>query len=187
MNSYQVTQWCSRFISEHIRQGDLCVDATMGNGHDTELLCRLVGESGHVHAFDIQEQAILSTKKRLENSSLLSRCTLHHASHTCMGQYLKPDSVRCIVFNFGYLPSGDHSISTQPDTSIQAIQVGLSLLQKQGLMSLCIYSGGDTGFAERDALLFFLKNLDPKRFLVIVSQYYNRPNHPPIPVLLFKL
>ena len=54
-------------------------------------------------------------------------------------------------------------------------------------MSLCIYSGGDTGFAERDAILSFLKTLDPKKYLVILSQYYNRPNHPPIPAMILKL
>lgn len=187
MNSYQITAWCSHFISNHVNQGDICIDATMGNGNDTELLCRLVGETGHVHAFDIQETALEHTKKRLESSNLLSRCTLHLISHTQMAQYCSPESVSCIVFNFGYLPCADHTICTQPKSSIAAIQSGLSLLQKNGLMSLCIYSGGDTGFAERDAILSFLKTLDPKKYLVILSQYYNRPNHPPIPAMILKL
>ena len=187
MNSYQITAWCSHFISNHVRQGDLCIDATMGNGNDTELLCRLVGETGHVHAFDIQKMALEHTRKRLKSSSLLSRCTLHPVSHTQMDQYCNPESVRCIVFNFGYLPCADPSICTQPDSSIAAIKTGLCLLQKDGLMSLCIYSGGDTGFAERDAILSFLKTLDPKKYLVILSQYYNRPNHPPIPAMILKL
>ena len=54
-------------------------------------------------------------------------------------------------------------------------------------MSLCIYSGGDSGFEERDAILSFLKCLDTKYYLVILSSYYNRPNHPPIPVMILKL
>ena len=53
-------------------------------------------------------------------------------------------------------------------------------------MSLCIYSGGDSGFTERDALLAYLKTLDSKRYLVILSSYYNRPNNPPIPVMIVK-
>ena len=55
------------------------------------------------------------------------------------------------------------------------------------MMSLCIYSGGDSGFEERDALLSFLKDLDYKKYIVILSQYWNRPNHPPIPAIIFKL
>ncbi len=187
MNSYQITAWCHHFISDHVKEGDLCIDATMGKGNDTELLCRLVKDSGHVHAFDIQQAALSYTKKRLEDSNLLSRCSLHLASHTQMNQYCKPQSVSCIVFNFGYLPCFDHTIATCPKTSVAAVKTGLTLLRKNGLMSLCIYSGGDTGFAERDALLSLLKSLDPKAYLVIVSEYYNRPNHPPIPAFIFKL
>ena len=56
--NYQITQWCAHFISEHVKEGDLCIDATMGNGNDTLLLSRLCGEKGHVLAFDIQEMAI---------------------------------------------------------------------------------------------------------------------------------
>ena len=54
-------------------------------------------------------------------------------------------------------------------------------------MSLCIYSGGDSGFEERDTLLSYLKELDSKKYLVILSSYYNRPKNPPIPVLIWKL
>lgn len=91
------------------------------------------------------------------------------------------------MFNFGYLPSGDHALATRASTSIPAIQAGLSLLKKGGMMSLCIYSGGDSGFEERDALLSFLKDLDYKKYIVVLSQYWNRPNHPPIPAIIFKL
>ena len=41
--NYQITQWCAHFISEHVKEGDLCIDATMGNGNDTLLLSRLCG------------------------------------------------------------------------------------------------------------------------------------------------
>ena len=46
--NYQITQWCAHFITEHVKEGDLCIDATMGNGNDTLLLSRLCGEKGHV-------------------------------------------------------------------------------------------------------------------------------------------
>ena len=87
----------------------------------------------------------------------------------------------------GYLPGGDHAKATKGDTSIEALTQGLSLLRKGGLISLCIYSGGDSGFEERDAVLAWLASLDPHKYLVIRSDYYNRPNNPPIPVLIIKL
>ena len=104
-----------------------------------------------------------------------------------MNQYADTNSVNCIVFNFGYLPGGDHNLSTKASSSITAIEQGLTLLKKGGFMSLCIYSGGDSGFDERDALLEYLKTLDTKKYLVILSCYYNRPHNPPIPVLIKKM
>lgn len=187
MKQYQITQWCHHFIKEHVKEGDLCIDATAGNGNDTELLCQLVGESGKVWAFDIQEEAIKQTKQRLEKAGMSARANVLLDSHVNMGKYVDEDSISCIVFNFGYLPGGDHNLATQKDTSITAIHEGLRLLKKGGIMSLCIYSGGDSGFEERDAILEELKKLDSKKYLVIVSEYYNRPNHPPIPVLIVKL
>ncbi len=184
---YQITQWCHHFIKEHISPGSFCIDATMGNGHDTLLLCELVGERGHVLAFDIQELALANTQKRLQEAGMPKNYRLILDSHSHMDQYADTSSADCIVFNFGYLPGGDHALATQASTSIAAIEQGLTLLKKGGLMSLCIYSGGDSGFEERDALLSYLKELDSKKYLVILSSYYNRPKNPPIPVLLWKL
>ena len=187
MKKYQITEWCLRFIRDHVKEGDICIDATAGNGNDTLALCELVGQNGKVIAFDIQEQAIKNTQKRLEEHGVLDRAEVILESHINMAKYAEADSVSCITFNFGYLPGGDHNLATRKDSSIAAIHEGLRLLKKGGMMSLCIYSGGDSGFEERDAILEELKTLDGKKYLVIVSQYYNRPNNPPIPAMLIKM
>lgn len=202
MKNYQITGWCHRFIEEQVCEGDFCIDATCGNGHDTLLLCRLVGKEGIVAGFDIQQEAVEATKARLEQSELEQRARLFCAGHETMIQTLEADSacrqmteqteegygaVSCITFNFGYLPGGSHELSTKAATSIQAIGQSLRLLKKGGMISLCIYSGKDSGFEERDALLDYLKELDSKKYLVIMSSYYNRPNHPPIPGLIIRL
>ena len=187
MKHYQITEWCHHFIKEHVQEGDICIDATAGNGNDTVILGELVGASGKVLAFDVQSQAVENTKKRLADAGFQGRLQVILDSHVNMGQYAEKESINCIVFNFGYLPGGDHNLATHQETSIAAIYEGLRLLKKGGMMSLCIYSGGDTGFEERDAILEMVKGLDGKRYLVIVSSYYNRPNNPPIPVLIIKL
>ncbi len=187
MKNYQITEWCHHFIAGHVKPGDFCIDATAGNGKDTEFLCRLVGNSGKILAFDIQKAAIDATASRLQKNGLSHIGTPILDSHVHMDQYATAQSVSCIVFNFGYLPGGDHALATKPDTSIAAIDTGLRLLKKGGMMNLCIYSGKDSGFAERDALLSYLKSLDSRRYMVVLSSYYNRPNHPPIPVLIVKL
>jgi predicted methyltransferase len=187
MKNYQITEWCHHFIRDHVKEGDFCIDATAGNGNDTQLLCELVGNTGKVLAFDVQEQAVSNTKERLQKLRLSERAEVILDSHANMDKYAKPETVSCIVFNFGYLPGGDHNLATRAESSIEAIHAGLKLLKKGGIMSLCIYSGGDSGFEEKDAILEELKMLDGKQYLVIESIYYNRPNNPPIPILVVKL
>lgn len=187
MKNLQITQWCAHFIREQVRPGDLCIDATMGNGNDTLLLSQLCQEHGKVLAFDIQENALTNTRKRLLDANAPFNYTLLLESHENISAYAGPESVSCIVFNLGYLPGGDHTKATKSTVSIHAMEQSLSLLKKGGLLSVCIYSGGDSGFQERDAILSWLKTLDPRKYLVIKSEYYNRPNHPPIPIMIIKL
>lgn len=186
MNRFTVTDFCHQFISNYLKKAALCVDATAGNGHDSEFLCRLVGDGGKVLAFDIQAAAVEATRTRLSRLGLDHIGEVIFDSHDRMENYLEPNSTDCIMFNFGYLPGGDHGMATRPDTSLSAVRQGLTCLKPGGLMCLCIYSGGDTGFAERDTLLPFVKGLNPKEFLVIVSDYANRPGNPPIPVFILK-
>ena len=186
-NSYQITEWCHRMAAAHIEKGDVCIDATMGNGDDTEFLCRQVGEQGKVLAFDIQQAALEHTENRLRKSLKEVNYELYLESHENMEAYAAEESVSCIMFNLGYLPTGDHTLATRAESSIKAMETGLRLLKKNGVLSICIYSGGDSGFEERDAVLDWLKTLDSRRYLVLLTQYYNRPNNPPLPVLVVKL
>lgn len=184
--SYQITDFCHRFLQDYIMENDRCLDATAGNGNDTEFLCRMAGPGGKIYAFDIQKEALEHTRRRLEEAGLLERAVLIEDGHEHMRDHVK-ELMSVIVFNFGYLPGGDHRIATRSETSIIAVRQGLDLLKQGGVMSLCIYSGGDTGYGERDALLKFLQELDAKKWLVIVNSFYNRKNDPPLPVFVIRL
>ena len=187
MKNYQITSWVHHFLEDHVQPGDICIDATMGNGNDTALLSKLAGEEGRVIAFDIQQMAIDNTTKKLLTEECLKNYELYLKSHEVMAEYAEEGTVSCITFNLGYLPGGDHAKATKGESSIRAIETGLNLLKKKGLMTVCIYSGGDSGFEEKDAVLSYIRALDAKKYLVIVSEYANRPNNPPIPVLIIKL
>lgn len=121
MKNIQATEWCRHFIREQVKPGDLCIDATAGNGHDTELLCRLAGAEGRVLAFDIQETALKKTEQRLREAGLHAGARLILDSHVHMDKYAEKETVSCIVFNFGYLPGGDHGLATRPETSLAAV------------------------------------------------------------------
>lgn len=175
-----------RFISEHVKPGDFCIDATAGRGHDTAFLCSLVGDTGKVLAFDIQQEAIDSTNQRLSENGFSHIAQTLLESHANMARYAQKESVDCIVFNFGYLPAATTIFLPGLKPVFRGLRLALELLKPRGIMSLCIYYGGDSGFEEKDALMEYLKTIDSKRFTVLVSEFYNRPNCPPIPVAILK-
>lgn len=186
MDSFSALEIINRVIDENVKEGDLCIDATAGRGNDTLHLCRLVGDSGHVTAFDIQQDAVDSTSSLLEKHGMASRADVLLKSHSEMAELFEEESVSLIAFNFGWLPKGDHTINTRKETSIAAIEQGLKLLKPGGIMTLIIYYGRDTGFEERDALLEYLPTLDSRMYTVIEMPFVNRPNCPPIPIVIIK-
>lgn len=175
-----------QFMAAHIRPGDTCVDATAGRGRDTLFLCRLVGETGHVLAMDIQAPAVEETRRLLEQEGCAAVAQVVQDCHSRLGSYVQPETVDGIMFNFGWLPGGDHTTFSHLETSIAAVQAGMEALRPGGVMSLCIYYGRNNGTAERDALLSFLATVDNRRYTVIRGDFLNRTGDVPIPVFLIK-
>ncbi len=119
-----------------IQPGDTAVDATMGNGYDTEILCTLTGETGRVYAFDIQEQALAETRKRLETGGLLSRAELIRDGHEHLRDHVA-GPVRAVVFNLGWLPGGDHGVTTRWETTRTALEAALEIIGPGGAVVIC--------------------------------------------------
>jgi len=186
MNSINTVTLSHHWIQEHVKAGDFCIDGTAGKGNDTAFLCEAVGPTGRVIAFDILEEAVQYTRFRLVERCLDSIGTVICDSHSHMDRYAEPDTVDCIVFNFGYFPGGDRSKFTLADTSVEAITKGLTLLKKDGIMCLSVYYGGLNGLGERDAIFACLKALNPKQFTVIMCEFYNRTGNPAYPVYIKK-
>lgn len=172
-------------VSKVVREGDIVVDATMGNGNDTVFLAELVGESGKVYSFDIQQCALEATAKRVDAANVAGRVTLVHDGHQNLDKYV-PEGIKAVMFNLGYLPKGDHSIGTRAETTIEAIQKSLRLLCIEGIVMIVIYYGGDSGFEEKDAVMDFLKTIDCRKYSVLVHDFVNQINCPPIAVCIEK-
>lgn len=172
------------FLRRQVKPGAFCIDATAGKGRDTALLCRLAGESGRVIAFDVQQDAVDQTRALLAAEGLQAEVVLD--SHANMARYAAPESVDCIVFNFGRLPGGDPHIFTTADTSLPAIDAGLSLLKPGGVMALAIYYGKENGYDEKNAILEHLKSLNDRVFTVLACDWLNRKHDPPLPIFIWK-
>lgn len=181
-----ITDWVHSVLQSSIEEGDFCIDATAGKGKDTLFLCENVGENGRVLAFDIQEDAIHQARQLLANAGLKDRVRFVLDGHEHMDQYAEVESASVILFNLGYLPGGDHSLATKESTTLEAAGKGLSILKKQGVMCICIYSGGDSGFSEREAVLAWAETLPAKEYDVISCPFINKPNNPPLPVFIRK-
>lgn len=156
-----------RFVSEKINPGDVVIDATVGNGHDTELLARCVGEHGRVIGFDIQETAINNTKQRLKRMGLLSQVTLVQADHAHMTQHLSSEHlgiISLIVFNLGFLPGSDKRCVTKEETTIAALIDAISVIKTSGVIVLMTYSGHECGKKETKSVLQWMDQLDKDVF-----------------------
>ncbi len=167
------------FIDSLLQEGDIAVDATAGNGHDTLYLAQKVGERGHVYAFDVQQAALDSTKERLaENGIPDERVTLILSGHERMADYVK-EPVRCVLFNLGWLPSGDHSVTTRVPTTLAAVEAACGLLLPGGMVSVCVYPGHEEGTRELRALEEALAGLDIREYNVLHGNFVNQRENAP--------
>lgn len=171
--------WAQEMIEQAMFDGARVVDATMGNGHDTQWLCELVGESGRVYAFDVQPEAVRRTEERLTEADLISRTRLFCAGHERMAE-LVPEPVDAAVFNLGWLPGAEHGVTTRVETTIQAVNAALTVLKEDGIMTVCIYPGHEEGARELDALLDWAQGLDSARYSAMVRRYVNQSSCPPV-------
>ena len=159
-------------LRQVVQPGDTVIDATLGNGHDTCMLAELVGENGRVIGFDVQPSAVESTRRALLEQGLLDRCELHCTGHQRIAEHVKVP-VRAAVFNLGWLPGGDKSITTHWETSRTAIAAALARLMPLGICTVCAYPGHAAGDEERAALMDWLSALRPQEYNVLHHRFLN--------------
>jgi 16S rRNA C1402 N4-methylase RsmH len=182
----RVLQYAQTLLSEAIEKGEVAVDATAGNGHDTLFLAELVGENGHVFSFDIQQQAIEATKNRLADQGVLNRVSVILDGHEHISKYVHQE-IAGAIFNLGYLPGADHQVVTKGNTTIQAIEQLLHLLKVGGILVMVVYHGHDGGKVERDEILGFVSTLPQKYIHVLRYEFINQKNSPPFIIALEKV
>ncbi len=157
--------------------GAVAIDATMGNGEDAAFLCEAVGADGKVYAFDVQDDAIEETRRRLEKVGLLDRVVLIKDGHENIREYVK-EAVDVAVFNLGYLPGGDHAITTLATTTVRAMGECLALLKEEGAVFLGLYWGHQNGAEEKKAVETFLTTLSPAHWAIAETRFPNREKAP---------
>ncbi len=162
-----VLQFSKQLLEEHISKDGVVVDATVGNGNDTLFLCE---RFKYVYGFDIQSQAIQTTHKVLDE---FQNYELILDSHANVDKYVS--ECNGAIFNLGYLPNHDHSITTNATSTIEAVEKLMTIV-KQGIIVIVVYRGHDDA-KEAVALEKFLSNVD-KKYDVLKYEFINRSTSP---------
>jgi len=169
-------------LKECIHNGDIVIDATAGNGHDTLFLSDCVGDAGTVIAIDIQAEAINATRQVMElhqRSNALYILGDHAAMNDTLKEY--EGNIAGISFNLGYLPGAiDHTIITKSSSTISALNACLTLLHEQGCISVIAYRGHDHGLEEAHAVEQWMHALPSQEWHVVSISAINQSSTSPV-------
>ncbi|MGJ8648928.1 MAG: tRNA (mnm(5)s(2)U34)-methyltransferase [Opitutaceae bacterium] len=146
-----LTELAHQYLEAHLHIGDLAIDATAGNGHDTLKMAELVGNTGKVFGIDIQTAAIEATLTRLTDANQSKQCQLIEGDHAdalaALCEHHK-SNITAMTFNLGYLPGSDKSVQTKPEATLRALNFAQQLLHPKGVLLVTAYRGHEGGLEE---------------------------------------
>lgn len=165
-------------IENHLEKKIIAIDATLGNGYDTDFLCERFEK---VYSFDVQEEACLNYKlKNRKNVSVVND------SHHKFDEYVIEDKVNCIMYNLGFLPGSNKEITTLAKTTMKSIEAGLEILDSNGIMTIAIYRGHSEGKNEENFIMEYVRNLPKNIYGVMLHEYLNRAKSAPLLIVIEK-
>ena len=167
-----------QIIDKHVKYKDLVIDATIGNGHDSLFISQYLKE-GYLYGFDIQKEAVENTQKLL-NQNNFSNYTLFLENHKNIEKTLNhlKNKISFIIYNLGYLPGGDKTITTKYKDTIQSLKGSINLLNKKGIILVTVYPGHKEGKKEEEQIIKFLNNQH------IYYEIYKNTSHEIAPYLI---
>lgn len=172
------TQLAHKIWDEYLTKDSVAVDATLGTGRDALYLAE---RAARVYGFDIQKEALEQSRELLRD---FRNVEFIQDSHDRMKEYVQEADI--IVFNLGYLPRGDQTITTRGETTLEAIRASLDIIRVNGLISIAMYTGHEEGKRESRMVLDYCGSLDPERFHVLRVNLINQKKDPPELVLITK-
>lgn len=180
-----------KYWQKLVLPGDLVIDATCGNGHDTLFLAQLAlkegcEKPGAIIAMDMQRSAIESTRQHLAlhlPQALLASVLLLQQCHSAFPAEVSSASAKLIVYNLGYLPGGNKTLTTMCHSTLLSLQAAQQLICKGGMLSITCYPGHAEGKKEEDVVRQFAAMLDPRQWSCCYHQWVNRKAAPSLLLL----
>lgn len=165
-------------LESRLKEGMTVVDATVGNGKDALFIKKLIGHSGHLYGFDLDQRAVDTTIKRLSDNDYIDYVTLFVLSHEVMKDYIS-EPCDAVVFNLGYLPGLSRDYITKACSTLESVKQAMDLIKTGGFILIVVYPGHLEGAEESDLLTEFITGIDQKQFHTFEIKYPNQVNHPP--------
>lgn len=179
MQTFNAISLARQLLLSKVMCASCIVDATAGNGKDTVFLAENSPEYGVVYAFDIQENAIATSRKRLVEHNIDDKVQLILDSHANVKSHIdRPIDVA--MFNLGYLPGKCHEIMTMTESTINALTDIASQLSEGGIISVVAYTGHNNGQEENIAVRKYIMTLPAEEFTVLCIDMINHSKNPPI-------
>ncbi|HWB05252.1 MAG TPA: class I SAM-dependent methyltransferase [Verrucomicrobiales bacterium] len=179
-----------QLLQERLAPGDMAIDATAGNGQDTLFLTRLTRPGGVVFAFDVQETAIDATRRLLEREGVSpDGFQLFHAGHETLREMIPArwhGLIGAVIFNLGYLPGSDKTVTTSAANTVAAMKASLTMLRPGGVLVMVVYTGHPGGTEEAEAVLEFAKDLTGDGFHAVEYRTLNARSSPPFVIAMEK-
>lgn len=167
-------QMAHLLMEAFIKPGDHVLDMTLGNGHDMQKLLGLCGPSGMLTGFDIAAEAIARCREIAAGFPGYS-IELKHKCHAECGD-IAP--FRFAVYNLGYLPGSDKTVTTRAETTIRSVQTLLPKMQEDGMICITAYRTHDNN-KEADQLHAWLS----EQTLASVRSWARLPDDGHSPIL----
>ena len=182
MSIHSVLDYVHVLVRQALDEGEVAVDATVGNGYDTLALARSVGSGGRVFGFDVQAEAIEQTRARLAPAEVDAAVSLVQDGHEEMERCLPEElvgRVGAVTFNLGYLPGSASDLTTTSETTIPALNTSLRVLRPGGVVTIVLYTGHEEGTREAEAVDAWAEGLPQERFHALSYRFVNQKNDPP--------
>ena len=179
-----VVSQAQKWVAERVRQGEVVVDATAGNGSDTLFLARTVGADGTVYALDIQAEALEQTRRKLDSADRqeeLAPVTLVHSGHEHMADLIEMNHhgvIAAVMFNLGFLPGAVSPVITQPASTLTALESALRLVRSDGIVTVVVYPGHEGGQSEADAVQAWASSLSPSLAQTVIYRFAQKAAAP---------
>lgn len=179
-----VVNYSKALMAGFLKPGMCVVDATCGNGNDIREMLSLMSYDGTFYAFDLQKEACDVTSNLIEDiiseRDFTPKYSVINESHDRMGEYIEKNTVDLIVFNLGYLPGGDKTVTTQIDSTLRGIEISKLLLKSGGLLLVHCYPGHPNGAVEKEGLKKYFENLPQSIYDVALISFVNQKGNPPV-------